>query len=77
MTQKFIVSIDDGVDAKMGLELVRDVISWGRISEDAKGPCYCFHSVYERDGKSYHVVAWKNIKSDGFSVWMENDAKAD
>lgn len=49
------------------LELVKNVIKMGRVSNNDKQ--YCYLSVYEIDNIEYHIVTDLRQKSDVFTIY--------
>lgn len=67
-TGRIILNIRDGIDPKLALELVLQVVSEGRISAD--GNCYCYATVFR---KPKIAVIAENLKTgtDIFHVYQD------
>ena len=65
--QKIIIKNQSDLSLVDAMRLVENVIEKGRISNDGKQ--YCYLSVYETEGKEYHITAGLNKGSDTFLVY--------
>lgn len=69
MSKIIIENRSDEITDIEALELVKAVMSMGRISEGLKGPQYCYHTVFPyRPQGERSVSAFTNKKSDRFVV---------
>lgn len=64
--QRITIDIEPAVTTSMAVEMVRAVISQGRISED--GLSYCYATTFNVDGFEYIVACKRCAKSDKFLV---------
>lgn len=68
--EKLILENRSDLPISKFLELVQEIIKEGRISNDNKQ--YCYLSVYETNGKEYHIVSDLNKKSDRLLLYNAN-----
>lgn len=72
--QRITIDIEPVVTTSMAVEMVRAVISQGRISD--KGRSYCYATTFNVNGFEYVVECKKCAKSDKFLVSLANNFKS-
>ena len=63
---KIIIQNESDLDIVNAIELVKDVIARGKISNN--GTQYCYLSVFKLENRLYYVYAIRNGKSDKFQI---------
>ena len=54
--QKIIITIEDDVEPRLAVEMVKQVIEGGKVSEDMKGrKYYCWGTLLEYKGDKFFV----------------------
>jgi hypothetical protein len=67
---KIIIDNRSDLSDMQSMELICDVIRYGRISNNNKQ--YCYLSMFMLDGSKYQVSTDLNKKSDRFIIVKEN-----
>jgi len=72
--QRIIIDIEPAVTTSMAVEMVRAVITQGRMSEN--GQSYCYVTTFNVNGFEYIVECKRCAKSDKFLVSLANNFKS-
>lgn len=67
---KLILENKSDLSTNVFLDLCKDVISMGRISNNDTQ--YCYLTAFEVNGETYHIVSDLNKKSDRLTLYKVN-----